>query len=51
MSTLRQAAQAALDVLLRWLCALVGHGNRHERINDGPWICTRCGGVNHRKPL
>lgn len=35
-----------LRKLLRALCAMVGHGSHHERINDGPWICQRCGGVN-----
>lgn len=34
--------------LRQFLCGLIGHGRVHERINHGPWVCTRCGGVNYK---
>ena len=35
-----------LTRIRRFLCGLMGHGSEHERVNDGPWLCLRCGGEN-----
>jgi len=34
--------------ILQWLCALIGHGPSRTRIDDGPWVCDRCGGFDTR---
>jgi hypothetical protein len=46
---LRAAADKAWAKVRRFLCALVGHGNAFTRINDGPWTCDRCGGIDERE--
>ncbi len=47
--TLRAAAEQAWTLVRRFFCALIGHGNSFTRVNDGPWTCDRCGGIDNRE--